>query len=99
VLAGVSFTTWSSNANSIVQLAAPDHLRGRVIGLYFFAFAGTGSLGGLISGSLIHVGGTRLAFGVAGVVAIASALAIGRLLRPKATAIPAEEPAAERLAA
>jgi MFS family permease len=99
VLAGVSFTTWSSNANSIVQLAAPDHLRGRVIGLYFFAFAGTGALGGLISGLLIHAGGTRLAFGVAGVVAIASALAIGRLLRPKATAIRAEEPAAERLAA
>ena len=99
VLAGVSFTTWSSNANSIVQLAAPDHLRGRVISLYFFAFAGTGSLGGLISGSLIHVGGTRLAFGVAGVVAIASALAIGRLLRPKETAIRAEEPTVERLAA
>jgi MFS family permease len=99
VLAGVSFTTWSSNANSIVQLAAPDHLRGRVISLYFFAFAGTGSLGGLISGSLIHVGGTRLAFGAAGVVAIASALAIGRLLRPKETAIRAEEPTVERLAA
>jgi MFS family permease len=99
VLAGVSFTTWSSNANSIVQLAAPDHLRGRVIGLYFFAFAGTGSLGGLISGSLIHLGGTRLAFGVAGVVAIVSALAIGRLLRPKAAPVRAEEPTAERLAA
>jgi MFS family permease len=99
VLAGVSFTTWSSNANSIVQLAAPDHLRGRVIGLYFFAFAGTGSLGGLIAGSLIHLGGTRLAFGVAGIVAIVSALAIGRLLRPKAVRMRAEEPTAERIAA
>ena len=99
VLAGVSFTTWSSNANSIVQLAAPDHLRGRVIGLYFFAFAGTGSLGGLISGALIHIGGTALAFGVAGVVAIVTALAIGHLLRPKAAAMRAEEPTAERLAA
>jgi MFS family permease len=99
VLAGVSFTTWSSNANSIVQLAAPDHLRGRVIGLYFFAFAGTGSLGGLVSGSLIHVGGTRLAFGVAGLVAIASAVLIGRLLRPRAAPMRAEETAPERLAA
>jgi MFS family permease len=99
VMAGISFTTWSSNANSIVQLAAPDHLRGRVIGLYFFAFAGTGSLGGLISGSLIHIGGTALAFGVAGVVAIASALVIGRLLRPKAAPMRAEETAPERLAA
>jgi MFS family permease len=99
VMAGISFTTWSSNANSIVQLAAPDHLRGRVIGLYFFAFAGTGSLGGLISGSLIRIGGTALAFGVAGVVAIASALVIGRLLRPKAAPMRAEETAPERLAA
>jgi MFS family permease len=98
-LAGVSFTTWSSNANSIVQLAAPDHLRGRVIGLYFFAFAGTGSLGGLISGTLIHVGGTRLAFGIAGLVAIASAAVVGRLLRPKAAPMRAEETAPERLAA
>ncbi|HZC28174.1 MAG TPA: MFS transporter [Gaiellaceae bacterium] len=99
VLAGISFTTWSSNANSIVQLAAPDHLRGRVIGLYFFAFAGTGSLGGLVSGSLIHVGGTPLAFGVAGAVAVASALVIARLLRPKTAPMHAEETAPERLAA
>jgi MFS family permease len=99
VLAGVSFTTWSSNANSIVQLAAPDHLRGRVIGLYFFAFAGTGSLGGLIAGALIHLGGTRLAFAVAGMVAIVSAVVVGRLLRPKAAPMRAEGTAPERLAA
>jgi MFS family permease len=99
VLAGVSFTTWSSNANSIVQLAAPDHLRGRVIGLYFFAFAGTGSVGGLISGSLVHLGGTRLAFGVAGIVAIVSTLAIGHLLRPNTVPIRTEEATSERLAA
>jgi MFS family permease len=99
VAAGVSFTTWSSNANSIVQLAAPDHLRGRVIGLYFFAFAGTGSLGGLISGALIHSGGTRLAFGVAGAVAVASAAAVGQLLRRRSVPMQAEQAAAERLAA
>jgi MFS family permease len=98
-VAGISFTTWSSNANSIVQLAAPDHLRGRVIGLYFFAFAGTGSVGGLIAGSLVHVGGTRLAFGVAGLVAIVSPLVIGRLMRPRAAPMRAEGTAPERLAA
>jgi MFS family permease len=98
-LGGVSFTTWSSNANSIVQLSAPDHLRGRVIGLYFFAFAGTGSIGGLISGWLVHVGGTRLAFFVAGVAAIGSSVAVGRLMRaPQAQAVPGKT-AGERLAA
>jgi MFS family permease len=99
VAAGVSFTTWSSNANSIVQLAAPDHLRGRVIGLYFFAFAGTGSLGGLISGALIHVGGTPLAFGVGGAVAVASAAAVGRLLRRRSVPMRPEAATPERLAA
>jgi MFS family permease len=97
--AGVSFTTWSANSNSIVQLAAPDHLRGRVIGLYFFAFAGTGSLGGIMSGVLIHVGGTRLAFLVAGVAALASTAVVGRLLRTERAPMHAEEVAPERLAA
>ena len=98
-LGGVSFSTWSSNANSIVQLAAPDHLRGRVIGLYFFAFAGTGSLGGLLSGWLIHVGGTELAFAVAGVAALASAAVIGHRLRIERAPMQVESPATERLAA
>src|SRR5207253_466692 len=97
--AGVSFTTWSSNANSIVQLAAPDHLRGRVIGLYFFAFAGTGSVGGLMSGWLVHVGGTRLAFLVAGVAAIGGSAVVGRLLRTGLAPMRLEETAAEQLAA
>jgi len=98
-LAGVSFTTWSSNANSIVQLQAPDHLRGRVIGLYFFAFAGTGSIGGLICGWLVHVGGTRLAFAVAGVAAIGGSGAVARLLRREQAPMRADDVAAERLAA
>jgi len=97
--AGVSFTTWSSNANSIVQLAAPNHLRGRVIGLYFFAFAGTGSLGGLISGWLVHVGGTRLALLVAGVAAIGSSVVVGHLLRTERAPMRVEEATTERLAA
>ena len=37
---GISFTLFTANANALVQLAAPDHLRGRLIGLYLFAFLG-----------------------------------------------------------
>jgi MFS family permease len=96
---GISFTTWSSNSNSIVQLAAPDHLRGRVIGLYFFAFAGTGALGGIMAGALVHVGGTRLAFFVAGLAALAATALVGQLLRTERAPMHAEEVAPERLAA
>ena len=49
---GAGFTTWTANANAGVQLEAPDHLRGRVIGLYFYAFNGAGPLGGLLAGWL-----------------------------------------------
>jgi len=63
---GISFTTWTANSQSILQLSAPDHLRGRVLSLYLLAFAGAAPIGGLLSGWLAHVGGTELAFGVAG---------------------------------
>ena len=98
VVAGIGFTTWSSNSNSIVQLAAPDHLRGRVIGLYFFAFAGTGAFGGLFAGWLVHVGGTGLAFFVAGVAALAGTAVVGRLLRVRSAPMRAEGTTPERLA-
>jgi MFS family permease len=67
---GVCFTLWTSNSQSLLQLSAPDHLRGRVVSLYLFAFAGLAPLGGLLAGWLSDVGGTELAFGVAGVTGL-----------------------------
>jgi MFS family permease len=67
---GVSFTLWTSNANAILQMSAPDHLRGRVVSLFLFAFAGLAPIGGVLSGFLVDVGGTQLAFGVAGTVGL-----------------------------
>jgi MFS family permease len=64
-----------------MQLAAPDHLRGRIIGLYFYAFNGTGPVGGLLAGWLCARGGTELAFVVAGIAGIAAVAAAGRGLR------------------
>lgn len=66
-LLGGSFTLLTANANALVQLGAPGHLRGRIVGLYLFAFAGLAPIGGLFAGWLVTVGGTPLAFGVAGV--------------------------------
>jgi MFS family permease len=82
---GLGFTVWSANSNASMQLAAPDRLRGRIIGIYFYAFNGTGPLGGLLVGWLCATGGTELAFVVAGVLGLAgTALAAQRLrgLRP-----------------
>jgi MFS family permease len=78
---GAGFTAWSANSNASMQLAAPDHLRGRIIGLYFYAFNGTGAIAGIMTGWLCDVGGTGLAFlfsGIVGLVAIVGAtLALG----------------------
>jgi MFS family permease len=67
---GVCFTLWTANSQTLLQLTAPDHLRGRVVSLYLFAFAGLAPLGGLLAGWLSEVGGTQLAFGVAGLTGL-----------------------------
>ena len=70
-ITGVSFTLWTSNANTILQLGAPDHLRGRVVSLYLWAFAGLAPIGGLLAGWLCEVGGTELSFAVSGATGLA----------------------------
>jgi MFS family permease len=89
-LTGAGFTVWSANSNASLQLAAPDRLRGRIIGLYFYAFNGTGPLGGLLAGWLCAKGGTELAFLVAGIVGLAAtAIAAQRLSgRPPVRELP-----------
>ena len=54
---GASFTLFAANANSLVQLAAPDHLRGRLVALYLFSFVGLAPFGSLLSGVLVEIGG------------------------------------------
>jgi MFS family permease len=66
LLLGMSFSLFTSSANALVQLASPPHLRGRVMSLYLFAFAGLAPIGGLVAGFLAEQGGTPLAFGLAG---------------------------------
>ena len=79
---GLAFTLWTSSANSTLQLGAPDHLRGRVAGLYYFAFNGTGPAAGILAGWLAWKGGTELAFLVSGAIAVATAVwAAARLQR------------------
>jgi MFS family permease len=78
---GVCFTLWTSNANSILQLGAPDHLRGRVVSLYLWAFAGLAPVGGILAGWLSEVGGTPLAFTVAGTTGLAMTVVAGLELR------------------
>jgi MFS family permease len=72
-VAGAAFVVWNSNSQSMLQLTAPDALRGRVLSLFLFAFAGLAPLGGLLAGWLAHVGGTDLAFAAAGLSGVTMA--------------------------
>jgi MFS family permease len=82
---GISFTLFTANANALVQLGAPDMLRGRMIALYLFAFVGLAPVGGLLTGLLVDIGGTQLAFTVAGVTSLA-AVSVASLLRARGQA-------------
>jgi len=60
-LVGLGFVTQSTNANTMVQTLAPDHLRGRVMAVYSFMFFGTSPFGSLLSGAVAQAWGPVLA--------------------------------------
>jgi MFS family permease len=78
---GFCFALWSATAQTILQLTAPDHLRGRMISLYVFLFGGLAPVGGLLSGWLAAIGGTQLAFLVAGIGCGVTALYVSYRIR------------------
>jgi MFS family permease len=95
---GVFFTSYTANSNTVVQLASPDHIRGRVLGLYYYAWNGLAPLGALIVGWMCDRGGTELAFAVGGaaglVMTVVGAAAVKpprqlMLWRPRAGQAPA----------
>ncbi|MEI7646153.1 MAG: MFS transporter [Chloroflexales bacterium] len=65
--AGISFTT---AANTVIQLRVPDDLRGRVSSLYFMLFAGSTPIGGLL------IGVTASFFGVPDALLICATLCL-----------------------
>jgi MFS family permease len=80
---GISFTLFTANANALVQLGSPDQLRGRMIALYLFAFVGIAPVGGLLTGWMAEVGGTELAFSVAGATSLVT-IGVASVLRQRA---------------
>ena len=85
VAIGVCFTLLTANANALVQLRAPDRLRGRLVSLYLLAFVGLAPFGGLLAGWLAHLGGTGLSLAVAGLAGLA---VVGLTARTWRAAVP-----------
>jgi predicted MFS family arabinose efflux permease len=101
-ICGIFFTSYTANSNAAIQLASPDHIRGRVLGLYYYAWNGLAPFGALLVGWMCDRGGTELAFAVGGTcgltAAVLGALAISRPRRTRRLHVQAE-PVGEQLAA
>jgi MFS family permease len=77
---GVCYTLYTASSNTIVQLAVPAHMQGRIAGLYNYMFLASGPLGSLLAGWLAERG-APLAFIAGGAAAVVMAL-LGFALRP-----------------
>lgn len=72
-LAGVGMLTFNVVANTMLQRASPDHLRGRVMSLRSFLLAGMAWIGQLQMGAFGEWFGPRAAIAIGAVVCLAAA--------------------------
>ena len=89
-LVGLGGIAMAATSNTVIQLAVPDRLRGRVMSVYTTVFAGSTPIGGLLMGGLASKAGVQFSLAVAGVLCAAIGLgAIVWLRRVHAEAIAA----------
>ncbi len=71
---GFSFVTQNALANTLIQIAVPDELRGRVMSFYSLTFQGMMRLGGMQAGVMGDAFGAPFAVGVGAAVCLAYGL-------------------------
>jgi MFS family permease len=76
-LAGWSMLIYTANSNITVQVTVPDHLRGRVMSVYFLVFAGVTPFGAIFAGSIAQRFGTPTSLAAGGVVGLLSTAVVG----------------------
>lgn len=75
--AGAGAIAMTVSANTAIQLAVPDVLRGRVMSVYTTVFAGSTPFGALAVGWLASSYGTPFALALGGILCVATALLAG----------------------
>jgi MFS family permease len=73
-LVGIMQIIFQNGCNTIVQVAVPDELRGRVMGVYMMVFAGATPVGASLIGAVAEGGGVPAACLVGGGLAILGVL-------------------------
>jgi MFS family permease len=81
VLVGVAALTFTTAANSTVQLSVDRSMRGRVMGLYLLLFLGGTPLGAPLLGVVAETFGARAPIVAGGAISAVSVLAVALLLR------------------
>lgn len=81
---GAANLAFLTSAQSLVQLAASDHVRGRVVGLYMLVFIGSGALGGPVVGLVDEHLGARTGLLLAGLLPAVVTAVIARYLGRRA---------------
>jgi MFS family permease len=83
-LAGVGFSmiTQNTTINNLIQTNTPDHMRGRVMGLYSVTFMGLAPIGSLLAGTVAQFIGAPIAVLIGALVNAALVILLFRL-RPE----------------
>lgn len=97
VVVGATYIGVLSGLNTVVQLRAPDHARGRVLGLYMMALGTIYPVGAIVQGSVADAVGIRAVTLASGVVLLAVVMAIA-VVRPTVIGALDDPPAAHSTA-
>jgi MFS family permease len=91
---GFAQIVFTATTNTTIQLIVPDNLRGRVMSLHAFVFAGVTPIGSFLMGSLAELFGTSVAYAVGGALGLSSVLGLARFAARKSGGGPAGAPGA-----
>ena len=75
-LTSAGLVACSATINSLIQETVPDHLRGRVMSIWMFVFAGFAPLGALFVGTMAHFTSIPLAYFLCGLVCVSTVIGV-----------------------
>jgi MFS family permease len=80
VLTGCAMIVNNSITNTLLQTAAPDHLRGRIMGFYSFVFVGMAPFGAFLFGLVAEHAGVPHTLAAGGAIVAVAVLVTGWLV-------------------
>jgi len=86
-IAGTAMVLNNVLTNTLLQTSAPDHLRGRVMGVYSFLILGLSPFGSLQAGYVAEHLGVRTAYAAGGIVCMLIALGLAWRMRQYRTVV------------